>query len=114
MSNQTPRSDDRGSVIGGSVIVGEDKKAASEQPQNTADQATTSDAQQPLSPVLKGLKYGAYTGVILGLVYVDMNTLPSLGFYDGSVIMVCAKLAAIGAAIGALFGWLSTMTHDDE
>jgi hypothetical protein len=92
----------------------EDKKPASDQLQDPANQAEASDSEQPLSPVLKGLKYGAYTGTILGIVYVNMNTLPSLGFYDGSVILVCATLATFGAVLGAVIAWLSGQAPNQE
>ncbi len=66
------------------------------------------------SPVLRGAKYGLYAGVILALIFVNMNTLPELGFYTGPFFLVVAVFGSAGAVIGAGFGWLSTQAPPDD
>jgi hypothetical protein len=48
-------------------------------------------------------------GAVIAMVYIQMHTVPSLGFYPGDAGLVFFACIGPGAAIGALLAWLSTL-----
>lgn len=61
-----------------------------------------------LKVVFKGAKWGFVAGMVVAMVYIQIHTPSSLGFYPGDVGVVLFVCAGSGAAIGALFAWLGT------
>jgi hypothetical protein len=66
------------------------------------------------SAVLRGAKYGLAAGLALAIAYVQWSTVPTLGFYPGSVLLVAALFGGAGAAIGAGIGWFAAQPPPDN
>ena len=62
----------------------------------------------------KGAKWGALIGFVIAAIYIKMNTLPALGFYLGNDLLVNFVCIGLGAGIGALCAWLSTIMPDER
>jgi hypothetical protein len=73
------------------------------------DPVDDDETENLLKTIFKGAKWGFVAGMVVAMVYIQIRTPSSLGFYPGDVGVVLFVCAGSGAAIGALFAWLGTM-----
>jgi hypothetical protein len=64
--------------------------------------------------IFKGMKWGTVAGWIVALLYIQMGTPRSLGFYPGDLTSVFLAFIGSGVGLGALFGWLSTVNLGED
>jgi hypothetical protein len=78
------------------------------------DEEDDDETEEVFKIVFKGAKWGFVAGFVVAMVYLQMHTPASLGFYPGDAGLVLFACMAPGAAIGALFAWLSTLFSGDR
>jgi len=83
---------------------------ANYRPDPVEDDAT----ENLLKVVFKGAKWGFVAGCAVAMVYIQIHTPASLGFYPGDAGVVLFACIGPGAAIGALLVWLGTLISDDK
>jgi hypothetical protein len=70
------------------------------------DPVEDDETEESLKIVFKGAKWGFVAGMAVAMIYIQIHTPSSLGFYPGDVGVVLFACIGPGAAIGALFAWL--------
>ena len=81
---------------------------ANYRPDPVEDDAT----ENLLKIVFKGAKWGFAAGFAVAMIYIQIHTPASLGFYPGDAGVVLFACIGSGAAIGALLAWLGTSVFE--
>ena len=89
--------------------IEEDFEKVSEVNYRPVEEVEEDESEKTLKIVFKGAKWGFYAGFVAAMIYIQMRTPTSLGFYPGDIGLVFLAFLGPGTAIGALYAWLGTL-----